>query len=93
MPGEPTAPVNAGAPVNSPTDASPVPANKAPIYRQYWVFGAIYLILPMIIGLIILLTGDIYRMKNSVATPISKKEKMVLTVIAIILQLGAISRR
>lgn len=59
---------------------------NVPFYRSYWVFGAIYLLLTPIIGLIILLTGDIYRkQKDGQVQPIRKREKVTLTIVAFLL--------
>jgi hypothetical protein len=64
----------------------PATTQKVPFYRSYWIFAAIYLLLPPIIGLFILLTGDIFRkQKDGVIAPISNREKVTLTVVIIVL--------
>jgi hypothetical protein len=59
--------------------------SKVPFYRSYWIFAAIYLILPPIIGLVILFTGNIYKkQKDGQQLPIKSREKLILTVLAFI---------
>lgn len=83
------APPPVGQPTLSPQPSTQLPqASQAsvPFYRSYWVFGAIYVILPPIIGLVLLLTGDIYRKaKDGQMQPIHRREKITLTVIALLL--------
>lgn len=65
-------------------ETNPV-VQKVPFYRSYWTFGAIYLVLPPIIGLAILLTGDVYRkQKNGQLQSVRKREKITLTILAFI---------
>ncbi|MDB5182394.1 MAG: hypothetical protein JWO47_178 [Candidatus Saccharibacteria bacterium] len=62
---------------------------KPPFYRQYWPFAVIFIVLPfgLIFGLLILFSGEVYRGKDSVYTPISQKEKTTLIIVGVILQL------
>ncbi|GAC1390941.1 MAG: hypothetical protein NVSMB46_01820 [Candidatus Saccharimonadales bacterium] len=58
---------------------------KIPAYRSYWIFAAIFLILPPVFGFIILLTGDIYRTdKAGQPQPIKTREKVTLVILAIV---------
>jgi hypothetical protein len=91
------APVAAPVPptANQASQANPAPqagSRDVPAYRQYWIFGIIFLFLPIIIGLILLFTGDVYKKVNNVWTPISRREKITLIVIAILLQGGYLLR-
>lgn len=82
------------APAAAEPQHTPASAPKVPFYRSYWPFAAIYLILPPIFGLIILLTGDIYRkQKDGHVAPISKREKITLTVVIIALWAFIVARR
>ena len=74
------------SPIPLPTQ-TPVQSNdKKPFFRMYWIFAAIFLILPPIFGLVILLSGDIYRKdKQGQVAPISKKEKITLAIIACVI--------
>lgn len=71
------------------SNTTPQTSNQTvPFYRSYWIFAAIYLLTPPIIGLIILLTGDIYRKeKDGSSAPISNREKVTLTVIIFLIWL------
>jgi len=55
-------------------------------YRRYWLFVLILLFAlgGTVIGLVILSKGDVYKKENGTYQPISKKEKVILVVIAII---------
>jgi len=76
------------------TQAPPSIHKKTPFYRSYWIFAAIYLIIPPVIGLVILLTGPIYKkQKDGQEKPISKLEKTALTIIALLLWTYAVFLR
>lgn len=70
----------------SQSNISQITEKQVPFYRSYWIFAAIYLILPPIIGLVILFTGDIYRkQKGGQVLPISNREKVTLTIVVFLL--------
>jgi hypothetical protein len=87
---------------NNPTSQPSAPTGTAPaqpqttepqapppaLYRQYWPFAVIYLLLPLgvVIGIILLLTGDVYRKSQGVFKPISAAEKVALIIIGAALQ-------
>jgi len=77
---QPTAP--------SPPLTQQAPVSDIPFYRRYWPFGLIFMFAPLgvLFGIIVLATGTIYRTKNGQTSPISTKEKITLTVVAIIIQ-------
>jgi hypothetical protein len=73
---------------NSPISSIPPPQNinNIPFYRMYWPFAVIYLVLPPILGLIILCSGNIFRTaKDGTLQHISKREKVTLTILAFFL--------
>jgi hypothetical protein len=73
-------------PINTDTQPPATDQTKVPLYRSYWPFAAIYLILPPIFGLIILLTGEVYRkQKDGQMQPISLREKITLTIVVLLL--------
>lgn len=90
---------------NDPSSQPSAPANPAPtqpqttepqasppaLYRQYWPFAAIYLLLPLgaIVGIILLLTGDVYRKSQGVFKPIGAAEKVALIIVGSALQIYA----
>lgn len=97
-PNQPTAPDAASQPMppqppqaNQSAPVQAAPSASVPFYRQYWIFAVIYILLTPIIGLIILLTGEIYRKdKTGQFAPITKREKTTLTVVAILLWIAVV---
>jgi hypothetical protein len=70
------------------------PSSKPIFYRQYWPFAIIFILAPfgLLIGLLILSTGDIYKNNHGTYAAISQKEKITLMAVAIILQLLAVGK-
>jgi hypothetical protein len=82
------------APTTPPQPQQPLSQEKPAFYRQYWPFGLIFIFAPfgLIFGIIILLTGEVYKNTNGTYFPISKKEKTTLLIVGIALQiLGTLS--
>jgi hypothetical protein len=93
---QPTTQAPATSPVSSeppkagmtpqPAEGLPTVPQRVPFYRLYWIFAAIYLLTPFVLGLVILLTGGVYRKdKSGQALPIKKREKITLTVASLLL--------
>lgn len=72
-----------------PQSQQPLAQEKPAFYRQYWPFGLIYIFAPfgLIFGIIVLLTGDVYKKTNGTYASISRREKITLLIIGALLQL------
>jgi hypothetical protein len=91
---QPTSPPPPAAPPVMQTAPIQPVTKKIPFYRSYWIFAAIYLLLPPIFGIIILVTGDIFRkQKTGEFNPIGIGEKITLTIVVCIWWAYMIIRR
>ena len=86
-------PTQTNQPPQTNTQAQPsqqVQTAHPPFYRQYWPFGIIFIFAPLglIFGIVVLLTGTVYKKQKdtSAYVSISKREKFTILIAAVLLQ-------